>query len=390
MAVRSSVMRTSLVVLSPTPVAQRRGVTLLEVLISMAVIAIGLLGVAAMFPVGASKVQQAIRHDRASALGQAAFHEIKIRGLLNPGNWVVPDTSDTDPLLTTSVLTGGGINPDLLLPATGSTLPGIPLAPASSFSGFAYDPLTYAGSSHALQQGLFAFSTPSTNPPAGVPWLLRVTSANASGNLPGRPLANAVMTAHDDLTFDRPDDRDRPAFQINKTDSGTGTNIHRQYDGAFSWMFTAVPLLDSNSNLTGRYNVSVVIFHRRLLVDTLPLTAEVSERMVPIVGSLGGGIGGLEANLSSGTKAYLERIKSGNWVMLSGMKNSLPVIKWYRVTSIEDEILGAGAGPFTRWISLAGPDLDTTNTTNVRISLFDDAIAVYERTMRVEGSSMYK
>ncbi|MFH1266447.1 MAG: prepilin-type N-terminal cleavage/methylation domain-containing protein, partial [Planctomycetota bacterium] len=52
--------------LSPSAVP-RRGVSLLEVLISIFVLSIGLLGVAAVIPVGGHEILQAVKADRAAA-----------------------------------------------------------------------------------------------------------------------------------------------------------------------------------------------------------------------------------------------------------------------------------------------------------------------------------
>jgi Tfp pilus assembly protein PilV len=63
-------------------------ITLTEVLISMGILTLGLLGVAAMFPVGSHYMQKGDTADRASALAQSAFSDIMARGVLNPENWL--------------------------------------------------------------------------------------------------------------------------------------------------------------------------------------------------------------------------------------------------------------------------------------------------------------
>lgn len=60
----------------------RRGISLLEVLISMFILLVGLLGVGALIPVGKLEVSQADQYDRTGAVGRAAFREIKVRGML--------------------------------------------------------------------------------------------------------------------------------------------------------------------------------------------------------------------------------------------------------------------------------------------------------------------
>ena len=67
----------------------RSAITLTEVLISMGILALGLLGVAAMFPVGGYYMQRAEIADRGSQIGQAAMSDLLARGMLNPRAWRV-------------------------------------------------------------------------------------------------------------------------------------------------------------------------------------------------------------------------------------------------------------------------------------------------------------
>ena len=411
--------------------AQRHGISLLEVLVSLGVITIGLLGILSLFPVGAYKVGMAARHDRSAALGQAAFHDIITRGLLRPDadRWLQPN--------------GAQVHADgsVIIRADGTeVISGI--VPRDQLRGapFAIDPLWCSyetdvdGNHSAFQVANFPVNpnnpgepVPTPLAPADTLWLVP--------NVPGAPplgrrtfagittpylpaaVAELAFRSRDDLIFDLPDDRDLPAEQLFKHDPSTNAAIHRQYQGDYSWMFTAVPKSD-DSDL---YTVSVVVFHKRRL-DIDP--QKPPERMVQVDsvpggtpnGLVVGGIGGVEANLyadpatlgitSGVAKNYLEDIRAGEWVMLSANTTSGTIFKWYRVTSVQDEIVdGGGPGPYTRWVSLAGPDMDPsptgpldvsgdgeidhTNGEGVYISLFEGAIGVYEKTMRVEGSSMY-
>jgi hypothetical protein len=66
---------------------RRPAITLTEVLISLGILTIGLLGVAALFPVGSYYMQKGEIADRASAIAQAAFNDAIARGMLNPKFW---------------------------------------------------------------------------------------------------------------------------------------------------------------------------------------------------------------------------------------------------------------------------------------------------------------
>ena len=65
---------------------RRGGVSLLEVLISIFVLSIGLLAVAAIIPVGRLAIVEAAKSDRAAACGQAVINDVKVRRMINLGD----------------------------------------------------------------------------------------------------------------------------------------------------------------------------------------------------------------------------------------------------------------------------------------------------------------
>jgi len=79
--------------------SRRNGVTLLEVLLSIGVVFIGLMGAVSLFPVASFQIKEGVKHERAALLGKRAFREFKILGLKNTERWVerdsVPTTSGT-------------------------------------------------------------------------------------------------------------------------------------------------------------------------------------------------------------------------------------------------------------------------------------------------------
>ena len=64
------------------------GVTLMEVLISIFVVSIGLLGVAALIPLAGHQTEQGSRNDRKANVGRRSFREFMVRGYNDPGNSV--------------------------------------------------------------------------------------------------------------------------------------------------------------------------------------------------------------------------------------------------------------------------------------------------------------
>ncbi len=65
----------------------RRGITLMEVLISIFVLSIGLLGVAAIIPLGQLALWETAKADRCGACGRAALREIQVGRMLDFRYW---------------------------------------------------------------------------------------------------------------------------------------------------------------------------------------------------------------------------------------------------------------------------------------------------------------
>ncbi len=69
------------------PRSARSGISLMEVLISIFVIAIGLLGIAALIPVANYALRETSKSDRTAACGQAAMRDVRVRALADPTIW---------------------------------------------------------------------------------------------------------------------------------------------------------------------------------------------------------------------------------------------------------------------------------------------------------------
>jgi hypothetical protein len=92
----------------------------MEVLISIFILSIGLLGVASLIPIGKLALIETNKSDRTGACGRAGLREVKIRRMLDYRNWspaqASPDTNKTigsfaiDPLGAGAGNTLGGIN----------------------------------------------------------------------------------------------------------------------------------------------------------------------------------------------------------------------------------------------------------------------------------------
>lgn len=261
--------------LSPT-VLRRPGISLLEVLICIGVVAIGLVSIAALIPVGGLQVQRANTEERKGTLGLNAFREFQIRGMDKIENWVrykspnwVNYENSTPPLDLTAQ-----INP-----------------PVSGFPDFVYlppfaiDPLMVG-----IGQAAGTSAAVSTFPAnySGGPIMPRLTVAGTSSYdsfsgyyTPLRPISDAIFTAADDVVANLPDD----TSQIG-TSALDSTNNKRDFNGAFTWLATITSsrptLVGGSASFAKLYQpqpsdqctLSIVVFDRRVL--STPVAANVN------------------------------------------------------------------------------------------------------------------
>ncbi len=371
---------------SPT----RRGLSLLEVLIAMGVLVIGLLGVAAMLPVGQHYVGSAERLDSTAAVGQTAMAEIAARDLVRPRNdfWLQPNGATYGADLTRVPL---AIDP------LASAVNGIKGNPSDQRITLWFPPETAQG-------------IPTTGPNAA-PRLRRATippAGQSTGDSPNPPwtitlaVAERIFTSHDDLALELPDDRDVPSIALTKNVGGNP--VRRQFRGNFSWMFTVFPVRDSGATSTDMFTVSVVVFERRRLELNPGLAAndarydpEPPERMVlsdsiivdgtPFDNRVLAGVGGVDTHLvvPEDQRGYLANVRPHEWVLLSGIDPSglkPAMFHWYRIIMVDGETLPhpQNSSYVYRHVMLAGPDWDPDLATYV--SLFEGAVGVYEKTVR--------
>lgn len=375
----------------------RRGVSLLEVLISMFVMMVGLLGVASLLPVGQHSLAESAKADRAGTCGRAGLREVRARGILDPMTWVIYDTNTRDWTRRP---------PMSWIPSTAS-------AAAWSFDAeqagnrsqaYVIDPLylahnryptetTYDSGTTYLSSVRFGYSSNGNLPFIWRASLLKQplrlrdipvppSSATAASSLLMLPAARRLFTFEDDLSFEVATGGDLRTRARVLRYLGTGDEMIQQmaypivalhdatneatsnvrvlqpvFEGAYSWMYTVSPVLQEQSVPMGNsrlYMVSIVVFYRRNLDAALTTDIKPNERPVAlnqgdlVSTSFGWGGGDLvlrTANISGypQTDQFLET-QPGEWLMVAATRKQTPsststnlldstVFQWYRVVN---------------------------------------------------------
>jgi hypothetical protein len=392
------------------PAACRSGISLMEVLVSIGIVALGLVSIASLIPVGGLQAQKADQIQRQSDVGLETLREFTTRGfsIVDPADrcpWVHWDSS-TSKWVSCYDSTG---------PAWKIFLP------------VAFDPLMI-GKTTTPADSNKVFTFPA-NAVAGAPAIERLTLAqaatgSATAYTPSFPLADAILRSTDDLIVDQPSDTSLPGTSsyLNDT-SATPKPLKRASGGLYSWIATLAPY-NPNEILpaTGtECTLSVVVFYRRNL-SAVPDPGSSQEEMVQVATGFSGiGGGDMEFDLTATQKTQvgkgsynnpLSLAKAGNWLMLcryepwqdsSGAWQPKRVCKWYRVVASEG--IDPASSIDKANVTLSGPDWpqppavppgmnwgpvpSAAQNFNTYACLFDSAVAVYQKVIRLEGSSQW-
>ena len=270
----------------------------------MGILTLGLLGVAAMFPVGSYFMQKGDVADRSSAVAQSAFSDLVARGILDPENWLQyeegsnknppgnPPNSWANKLFSRPFATAMRNQIELFKhPPFNYTTSG-PFATGpgevpfnalgqralNSYFGSFYviDPLSVSSSQGSaapsapdigwrmfpfMHQNGWVFLRSNLKATEWHPWtmpsggsqgiwpMVRVTLSMPDPANPGtyipmtRAVAEALFSSHDDLAIDLPSSQDQSSMQRWQVDKSTGTPtaLARQSRGDYSWMVTVAP-----------------------------------------------------------------------------------------------------------------------------------------------------
>jgi len=382
----------------PLSACHRRGISLLEVLAAIGVLSIGLLGLAALLPVGRYTISEATKADRTGDCGRAAMRDVVVRRMLDYYNWYDPHNPATGTPTTVDFanpkpqswydLNG---NPTVANPPNAPNYSPNPLPPA-----FIIDPL-------GVSSGITAnFGGPSTNTRRIT---LGVVQRDANGNMLVKngnhffvnqytsAVASQLFVWPDDLIVNMPEDMTPPraAGRPISVDA-SGNPLPLTNKGDYSWFASVVPA----PNNPRRFTVSIVVCCKRDLTATATVPpAAVAERAVPILpvtnffdGGVGGGSVQLQREINdigSDNPPAGINIKENDWVALcstSGATSGL--CRWYRVGSIGDN---------TSYLTLIGPNWTPSvdpNHPDKLVALGQSVLGVYTTTIDLDTDPTWK
>lgn len=426
--------------------ARRRGLSILEVLVSIGILTLGLLGVIALIPIAAQHLRRGMALDDATATARAGLADFQARDAANIQRWLRyrADTAPTPPTPAGTLVNLWGVqfsNPtnaatyvdpswsfciDPLMYESVSVLP----SPNRNQTFFPYQPRVGAGFPTPAQLNLA--------PDLGLPGrMIRVTlnwnpinwrfRADAFPSLPTDPtvfrtgLAETMCVSQDDLLFYTPGeepveglyslsvaDDDAPSEQYDISmrlwDDPTAPRVKRNYRGAISWFATLVPQPGAVSGAGRYYTLSVAVAEGRDLVIDQSRQAgldSTTESLQNVEGEracgirfVGDGFGGGEVelvsylpNVAAGLKD-LSRLREGNWILVSGPSNGTGhLYYWYRIGTIETEPVVVG-GQAIRRATLRGPDWPGSfypSTGMAEAIIVANVINVFEQTIELRG-----
>jgi hypothetical protein len=413
----------------------RRGVSVVEVLFAIGVVAVGLLGVLALIPVAGARVTRGVIADAGDRLGRNAVREFHVRGMAEDGVWwqCISTSATTerhyekfapglgvsfciDPLFVAKHVheradMGGNFHffPSYLPPA--SPNPHVRMHRVNLAMGQA--PVEWSARTRYVVgqfcqpvggddyfwyvvQSVSGTGTSGDAPPAWPPYTaVNPPLVNDNSQVYWRRVQPAMLfdeamstfMANDDLVFELPPDNALNPFQ-NFTRDADANAVKRQNQGSFSWMATLTPTSGVGENI---YRLSAVVFHRRVLeadyerMSDIPNTEFHSAR-------INGGDVTLVVDIQNDNhdeaKSKLQ-MKQGEWVMLFGpvgpanAANTNFRFRWYRV-QMSDSGPRLDGTQYKRDLTLFGEDWPLETTVPwTKVLWIPGTIAVYERLVRL-------
>ena len=402
--------------------ATRRGISLLEVLISAFVLSVGLLGLLSLVPLGGHRVSQVNQFDRSAATGHRAFREFKTRGMLEPNRWMALSSGGTPSYIRTwtspegpGVLTGGVSKRNVDDWAETFCIDPLYIAKAadagfitsSNWPGrtFPYDLLNNAsyplGFNASYPLGFGDMQNAPRMPRVTISMLENFTAINAGG--PGPPgaqpmvssVAERIFMSQNEGIYSLPNDETETPIRLYSY-LGTTATIE-QFQGDYSWMAMVsrspnevLAQFDSVSSnyfdippaTRNEYQVSIIVFYKRnfdggIQVASTPADELPSERTCGIQFLNGLGLGGGDVLISAGDAAKMTpsqardylKVAPNQWIMVCSWvprpTTPTPTNTIYKDVYGQDRL----ARPIYRWYRVVAtdnaPEIETIGTTDM-------------------------
>jgi Tfp pilus assembly protein PilV len=313
----------------------RRGISVIEVLTSILVAAIGVAGVMVIIPFAVGQAEQGFDQETATTFGRNFADEFEIRGFDQAARWV-PSSPLTD--------LGNGI---------------------------VVDPI---GTSATTPTTLFPYMLLADQPAAlSIP---RVNLKNEQNVAFSAALGRTLFSWRNDLVFGQPDAVNTAAAYPSPDlappemfyDFSGSTPVRRQFEGEMSCVVFCVPdrlIPDSLGNpYAPAWRSHIVVYRRRPLpTPNAPFPFDRAYTVTPTISStppqrilVSGGEALLTATTTTATSQH-SAIRRGDWMLVTN-RLSAPAVRqlnFYRVLDASEQSPG-------NWqVTLQGPDFDLLN-----------------------------
>jgi Tfp pilus assembly protein PilV len=340
----------------PTP---HRGISLLEVLISMGILTVGLLSVLSLVPAGKSQAVKAVIYDRSSVMASNVAADLISRGLLRTSAWatgkVAAPIAVFDPLYSAT---------NAIVAATGTTVYWPPLASAVS-------------TAIAVLPDAATTGTASTFTISGTTFSGVIRGSGTAGRFQAvQEACDILFRSEDDplYTLDGVGPDDPPLPRWSGSVPGAPAAGRRAFEGLYSFLATvqtsatAAPFWDAATPAT----LTVVTFQRRdPTVAPLVLVPDVANDLWRYS----------TAALPSG-QTIRDVIRPGVLVLWLNNTASPTAARWFRV------VLAAEQQPGNVALTCEGADPDPT-LANAAVYVFPGAVGGIEVPVKLEGTSVW-
>jgi type II secretory pathway pseudopilin PulG len=381
--------------------ALRSGLTIIEVMTSIVVAMIGVMGVMILVPFAVRQAQTGLDNEAAAVVARNAYNQFEIGGYRNHANWLVLNAN-------------GNVVRTIDLPAApDSTTNPVP-APPFFPQPYSIDPLGITESGDYATT-FFPFNLDPTSS-ATYPPIYRIPAANL--NLPVNALlgfnkahARRMFQTRDDLIFaeaqnsaGQTDAQLNGPSQVFDVEPSAGAAVRRQAGGRFSWSAIAVPNKLDSAPVTNvsNWKLYMLVYKDRVTdvnaIDT-PNNISFSPKMraADVLAPIGQA--SPVSTIRIGASIPTGSIKKDEWVMLINRKVADPnypaghgydwQIAFYRVVNYRS------VSATESLLTLDGPDFrfdDPSGTPRYQATYcvhLKNVVSVFERTISPEGNSVW-